>query len=1238
MKGNLNSLCTRVPKWIAVCLCVAFCGASLWAQTSATGAIAGAVTDSSGGVIPNATVTATSTDTGQARTATTAADGTYRFSLLPPGQYKVSFSANGFKTEEVPDLNVAVTETPVLNRILQVGGAAEQITVEANVETIQTSSSTLGTVVDSQAVVAIPLTTRNYTNLLALTAGANASVPNATGLGRGTLEIAVNGASTNMNSFQMDGVNIETAGSGGTTTEGFYSTFAIPNPDALQEFKIQTSLYDASYGRNVGASVNVITKSGTNQFHGTAFEFFRNTDLNANDFFRNRTCGANPTLCASAGGNKLVFNQNQFGGVAGGPIKKDKLFGFGSYQQTWQKNGIATQGYASGINLPAIPLGSRTAAGFQAALGAQFCKSPTQAGGTQVACDGSNINPYALRLLQATVPGGGYFMPGSSIAGATQSGVSYSIPAYDKEYQGLLNFDYILNSKNTISARFFKSQELQNYAFASAGNAPGTPGSSAYGYTTGILRLTTIVSNTFVNEVRGSIERSPEFITQAPPASTYANVLAPGDPFLEGPNGNFLNPNIPNSPIIKIAGLLNTGGSTTYPVLQASTQYQWADQISWTHGAHTIRAGGEYEKTDWVWDFLGLEQGVESYQTFSDFLIGLPGNCGPAVAGICNGSTVGSNMLNSTNYADRSSGSLGIIHNFRVVDANAFVQDDWKVSKRLTVNLGLRWEYDGLPSDKYGNIGTIWPNSIVGVPSTTAIPTPGVYSVPAGSSQLGFAVANNYPAGTYGPLPAQVALSSLPYASQNSVPRDDFAPRLGFAWQPPIGHDKLVLRGGYGFFFNRISADTMIHSVIESPPYDEHLDQSGVGNSFASEAQPFQPTPLGVFPARWVNFSQGSSPFNQSSTITAGAMANNYLTPLVYSWNLNTQYAITPSLVLEVGYVGAHGIHQPVSAHAINEAQLATPGNPVWGLVATNTTNNVNLRVPFLGFGATGLQVAGTDGDYKSNGLQATLRKSLSHGLTFSAAYSWTRAFSDFVSNGDSGDTRNYTQQYGLNTGYRPERFVINYSYALPGSNLKGIGGKVLGGWTLAGVTTIQGGNPLTLTDNRGGSIFGMNASSLVVSRAQMAPGSTYADLVTSGGVESRLGGISGGPGYINATALVPLTCSNTTGTPTAASTSCVGATPGVAGTGGTGWGNSGIGVIMGPGQFNFDATLGKITRVGGVHENAILNFRVEFFNMLNHPQFSTPASLEFSSSAFGQITSASVNPRLIQLALKYQF
>ena len=323
--------------WLAVFLSLLIAAFSiLSAQTAGTGALAGTVTDASGAVIPNVTVTATSIDTGQVRTGMTEANGSYRFSLLPPGNYKVSFSASGFKSVDVPSVAIAVTETPVLNRALEVGGQSEQITVSENVETVQTASSALGTVVESKSVTALPLTTRNYTNLLGLSAGANASVPNATGFGRGTMEIAVNGASTAQNTYLMDGVSVVNFASSGVDTEsGTYATFGIPNPDTLQEFKIQTSLYDAGYGRNPGANVNVITKSGTNQFHGTAFEFFRNTDLNSNDFFRNRTCGITPALCAATGGDKLVLNQNQFGGVIGGPIKKDKLFFFGSYQQTW---------------------------------------------------------------------------------------------------------------------------------------------------------------------------------------------------------------------------------------------------------------------------------------------------------------------------------------------------------------------------------------------------------------------------------------------------------------------------------------------------------------------------------------------------------------------------------------------------------------------------------------------------------------------------------------------------------------------------------------------------------------------------------------------------------------------------------------------------------------------------------------------------------------------------------------
>jgi hypothetical protein len=282
------------------------------------------------------------------------------------------------------------------------------------------------------------------------------------------------------------------------------------------------------------------------------------------------------------------------------------------------------------------------------------------------------------------------------------------------------------------------------------------------------------------------------------------------------------------------------------------------------------------------------------------------------------------------------------------------------------------------------------------------------------------------------------------------------------------------------------------------------------------------------------------------------------------------------------------------------------------------------------------LQYFETNGDIKFNSLQATVRKQLSYGLTFQAAYTWSKAYADFLGPGgsNSGDPQNFAQQYGLNTQYRPQRLVLNYNYTIPIGNMKGVGKAALGGWSLSGVTTIQDGFPLIVADSRGGAIYGLaNTAATELSRAQIAPGMTYANLVTPGSIEQRIGGASGGPGYINAAALTTIPI--------------IGATPGVAGTGGTGWGNTGIGPLLGPGQFNFDVTLAKSTRVGGIHENAVLQFRAEFFNLFNHPQFGSsgtqgvgfaPVNNNVNTSTFGSITALSVNPRLMQLALKYVF
>ena len=259
----------------------------LFGQSASTGALTGTVKDASDAVVPNVTVTVTNISTGQARTTITSASGTYTVGFLPPGNYSVKFEAMGFNVASVASITINVTERPALDQVLTVGTQTQQVEVSGEAELVQTASSAVGTVVDSTTVTELPLTTRNYTNLVGLTAGVAVGVFNAVTMGRGSQDIYVNGAGYAENNYQQDGAIINSlGGTGSVADQGSNPGTAIVNPDAISEFKIQSSLFDASYGRNPGANVNVVTKSGTNQFHGTAFEFFRNTIFNANDFFR----------------------------------------------------------------------------------------------------------------------------------------------------------------------------------------------------------------------------------------------------------------------------------------------------------------------------------------------------------------------------------------------------------------------------------------------------------------------------------------------------------------------------------------------------------------------------------------------------------------------------------------------------------------------------------------------------------------------------------------------------------------------------------------------------------------------------------------------------------------------------------------------------------------------------------------------------------------------------------------
>ncbi len=1152
---------------------------SLLAQSAGTGALTGTVTDASGGVIPGVAVSLSSTDTNQTRSTITGEAGSYRFALLPPGTYGVRFTIAGFKTSEVSSVTVRVTETLVLDRALEVGAQSEQVTVEVQTETLQTATSTLGTTVGAVTLSQLPLSTRNYTQILGLSTGTTTSANNATAFGKGTGNMAVNGNDPGQNNFQMDGVNVTNfANSGSANDAGLYAGIGIPSPDALQEFKVQTSTYDASYGRNPGANVNVVTKSGTNQFHGTAFEYLRDSIFNANSFFYNRDNRASATT-------RQILNQNQFGGVLGGPVIKNKLFAFFSYQGTRQKNGIGSQGFTTAL-LPPIPDGDRRAPGFRTALGAANCPANHPGdtnfgtfGGPNVACDGSNVNPVALNILNIKLDDGSYFFPSSSTSGYRQT--VFSSPAIYNGDQEVANFDYVMNPKHTLSGRYFYTKDPQ--VIPLNGQLPGAPTKILFSNTYSVLKATSVLTNSLVNEARISYQRNLSTQNAPAPPNSDNSILGITP----------MSPGVTKPPAFTILaggyGILGVFG----PTFSVTNQYQVADQISWSHGKHTYRAGFELERNDWPILWSGV-RGNLSVGTFNDLLVGGPANPQTGTPGNIQGCL----------FCSRSAAG-GIIHGYSARGASSYFQDDFKYSSRLTLNLGVRWEYNGALTDKYGNLTQTWVSRIQAVP----IPPTGPTTSGPGVSQ--WVVPSNYTK-FYPPPPDGILINSSNTPLRKRAPLSSFGPRVGFAYQ---ASSKLVVRGGAGIFYDRVGGDRIVYSVEQGNPYAATVDFNPQNQQ--TLANPFPSTPaLGTFSSRWANFETG-----QTSNLNVPFLAEVVHNPLIRQYNLGVQYQFAANWVLEVGYVGSSGINLMSQYHNNNTARLASPEHPING-ITTNTIANVPFRVPYLGYQAVGVRGTEFNAVSNYNSLQATVRKQFSRGFMIQGAYTWSKNLTNLANNqANSNNASDMWQQYGPAQFSRPQRFVVNYSYDLPLGTHTGVMERVLGGWNLSGVTVVQGGSPMTIADPSAGTIYGTAGSGFAgFGRAQMCPGMTYGDIATPGGIEQRLGGASGGPGYFNKSAFC--------------------APPAIGN--GTDYGNSGTGIILGPGQFNWDVAILKRIRI---LENHSIQFRTEFFNAFNHPQFSNPnygpgatyALPNVRSGAFGQITSTS-NPRVIQFALKYSF
>ncbi|MBV8205472.1 MAG: carboxypeptidase regulatory-like domain-containing protein [Acidobacteria bacterium] len=1145
--------------WIRIIALLALASAlagNLPAQSSGSGAISGVLTDAQGAVVPDAKIVVRSLETGETRVVHSAPQGTYRVSSLPPGDYSVEVSKEGFKTTSVTRFTVHTTNTEALNVRLEVGAASQSVTVEANAERLQLESSSLGHVTTGEAVESLPLVTRNYTEIIGLNPGVTTEVNNAGDLGRGNGgnptadgEFSVAGVSGMDNSFQINGVVVNDFQQSGAFSGGI----PIPNPDTIREFKVQTAPFDASYGRDAGGNVNLVTRTGQNSLHGSAFEYLRNEDMNANDYFRNE-----------AKQGRALLRQNQFGFALGGPVKHDKLFFFTSYQGTRQKNGLDTRCSASFFQPPLT--NDRSAA----TLGALFAGQPTfwqlsglaaatGLPGATVAPNGSNISPVALALLNLKLANGQYVIPtpqtiNGSKPFAQQGFSTISSACPFNEDQGMANLQWNQSEKSTWELRGFRVNSNEtltlNYIQLGGSPVPGFPTNVPNKFRDGSITNSYVLSPTLLNHLLIGWHEDLTSTSQATPFS-WSSLGATVNPF------DIL-------PQVSIVGSIGIGGNGQTINFGQNT-YQLQDDISWNRGRHNLRFGAGGERYDDNIKSFNYLSGT-LFETWPDFLLG--------ESAAQNGTLI-SNIIASVDLPGL------LARHYRAWDWNVYGQDDLHATTRLTFNLGFRLEHLGDVGENTGRNANF--------DFAHANPNP-----PAGGTLQGFVVANNFP----GTLPAGVVSSGNNLAIKG-IGQNTLNPRAGFAWLLP-GSDKVVLRGGYGVYHERYSGQPLVQTLTNEPWAVVRQPQV-FANASASLLQPFAPLSI-TFP----NFV----PYSPTTSIGGEVFDQNFRPAMVQHYSLNVQDQITPDTVLEVGYLGSRGTRL-MSQVLVNEPLTASASNPVHG-VTTNSFKNATARAPIPGISVQGFVALESNGQSWYNALEASLLHRTHWGLQGQASYTWGHSLSDTAgtlngSNGGTlvGDQYNRHHAYGTDAFVRPQRLVLSFNYALPlfGRNPRSFTGETLGGWGLSGVYTLQTGQRLLVSNSNAANVNGITTDF-----AQIVPG---CNTTTPGSIESRLGN------YINAACFVPY--------------------PAIAADGTTGFGNSRPGVVIGPGQNNVNLALIKRFSVKTWTEGSNFEFRAEAFNALNHPQFTNPNTAQ-NSSAFGTITSQSVNPRVMQLALKFNF
>jgi hypothetical protein len=1224
------------------------------------GAINGTVTDSSGAVVPNVNIKARAVATNLELTAASKSDGSFSLSDLPIGNYEVTFSKDGFQTAAYPQIIVQGSRTSTVNAKLKPGAVSSTVTVEGT-PLLNETDTTNGYTMGAQQIESVPLGTGSFTQLAIQAPGVSADFLSGSGSneGLGNQGIVANGQRDTSNLFTFNGVNANNLFNGNSTSNISDSRFtlntgeifgvggqvqtnssvfdaigqALPTPpvETIEEVHVATSMYDASMGQASGAHIETTTKSGTNHLHGQVYEYFQNNAFDAAPTF----LAANPFFTGAP-----PLHRNVFGGTLGGPIKKDKLFFFVSYQG--QRISDALSGAFNGVpTLPGLTDTNRTDPGTVANLvnTADACPGCITAG---------QVDPVAMAILNAKTPSGQFIVPSANAPNPESGNQAFNAfvkgPASQfNATQVNGNIDYNFSSKDRLAAKYYFQNDPTNIPFAVSA-VPGFPQTMHAGSQLFSLDNTTVFTPNTTWENRYGFVREVANATTSQsltPSDVGLNLLGstrfPGITIANADVGAAL---VDGTTVPPFRGnQMSIGPSTNFAnagIFQ--NEHEGSSVYHWVHGIHSLSFGG-------IFDYMQLnvenrENQVASlnFNSFGDFLTGTLGS-----------DHSGGLFLNGETN-----------RHFRSKSAGLFVQDNIKVQSNLTVNLGLRWDWDGPLNEINGLLTNFYPSDYKYNLASDSFGT-----LANGEPGIGLVVAGNNKAFGF------KGVSDSTLTGRQWM----FAPRIGIAWSPK-SLKNVVVRAGFGMYadrgeyFTELSASAGLgisgpFSVTTQQPFTVPIvatcnTPSGTGcltaGPFGTTTPPPPPNNLSGVASLIYNQSQLSgcaepvtptctpTGFANSDFLFGGYDPKNKL-PYSENWSFDLQWQPKNNVVLTLGYIGNHGVHQPIPI-PFNQPGVATPTNPIngqiysYGFQAADTTSpacsgnnspcpllteqvqttigafsfsdgNTALRTPYIGFNPNA-DVWRAEGVSTYNALQFQATKKMSHGLQVNASYTWSHSLDEGSGLG-SGLFFNGNDPLKPRTAYSSSDFdrthvlTISYVYQLPtrtyGSRFVD---KAANGWGVQGVTVAQSGEPFSVIDFSGtaASIFFSADDFITNPILPLAPG-VSPHQATEGGTDNsfKSGPLAGvRVPYINPNDFsIPFLSPGQSGVPPCGPTLGGAA---VCDTQETGYGNNGRNIFRAPFQTRFDVSVFKNFRFG---ERFALKFQADAFNIFNQPDFDAP-------------------------------